>query len=124
MTRAGQVRDERLACVTKRALVADLFDRAEVLGISRVREGPRTAARFAGTGAAATASLVAVFAPALIAHPLGLAHTSISRPARYATMAQNRPMVAPGAAYYLLTAGGIVIALAIIVATLPLLGVR
>jgi hypothetical protein len=41
--------------------------------------------------------------------------------AMYATMAQNRSMVAPGAAYYLLTAGGIIISLAIIAATFPLL---
>jgi hypothetical protein len=41
--------------------------------------------------------------------------------AMYATMAQNRPMVAPGAAYYLLTAGGIIISLAIVAATFPLL---
>jgi hypothetical protein len=40
---------------------------------------------------------------------------------RRATMSQNRPMVAPGAAYYLLTAGGIVISLAIIAAAFPLL---
>jgi hypothetical protein len=36
-------------------------------------------------------------------------------------MSQNRSMVAPGAAYYLLTAGGIIISLAIIAATFPLL---
>jgi hypothetical protein len=41
--------------------------------------------------------------------------------AMFASEAQNHPMVAPGAAYYLLTAGGIVISLAIIAATFPLL---
>ncbi len=41
--------------------------------------------------------------------------------AMYATVSQNRSMVAPGAAYYLLTAGGIIISLAIIAATFPLL---
>jgi hypothetical protein len=39
----------------------------------------------------------------------------------FAAEAQDHPMVAPGAAYYLLTAGGIVISLGIIAATFPLL---
>jgi len=38
-----------------------------------------------------------------------------------ASLQQGRPIVAPGAAYYLLTAGGIVVSLAIIAATFPLL---
>jgi hypothetical protein len=41
--------------------------------------------------------------------------------AMFASEAQQHPMVAPGAAYYLLTAGGIVASLAIIAATFPLL---
>jgi hypothetical protein len=41
--------------------------------------------------------------------------------AMYATEAQNRPMVAPGLAYYLLTVGGIIVSLAIIAATFPIL---
>jgi hypothetical protein len=41
--------------------------------------------------------------------------------AMYAAIVQNRPMVAPGAAYYLLTVGGAIISLAIIAATFPLL---
>ncbi|MFZ2047527.1 MAG: hypothetical protein WAV12_26310, partial [Trebonia sp.] len=41
--------------------------------------------------------------------------------AMYATLEMQRPMVAPGAAYYLLTAGGILAALGIIAATFPLL---
>ncbi|HTV99877.1 MAG TPA: FtsX-like permease family protein [Streptosporangiaceae bacterium] len=41
--------------------------------------------------------------------------------AMFASEAQQHPMVAPGAAYYLLTAGGIVISLGIIAATFPLL---
>ena len=36
-------------------------------------------------------------------------------------MAQHHSMVAPGAAYYLLAAGGILVSLAIIAATFPLL---
>jgi hypothetical protein len=41
--------------------------------------------------------------------------------AEYASVAQHYPMVAPGAAYYLITAGGILAALGIIAATFPLL---
>jgi hypothetical protein len=41
--------------------------------------------------------------------------------AMFASEAQQHPMVAPGAAYYLLTAGGIVVSLGIIAATFPLL---
>jgi FtsX-like permease family len=47
--------------------------------------------------------------------------TGFAGAAMFASEAQNHPMVAPGAAYYLLTAGGIVISLAIIAATFPLL---
>jgi hypothetical protein len=39
----------------------------------------------------------------------------------FAVMAQNRPMAAPGVWYYLLTAGGIIVSLAIVAATFPLL---
>jgi hypothetical protein len=38
-----------------------------------------------------------------------------------ASLQQGRPIVAPGAVYYLLTAGGILVSLAIIAATFPLL---
>jgi hypothetical protein len=42
--------------------------------------------------------------------------------AMYASEAQQHPMVAPGAAYYLITAGGILVSLGIIAAaTFPLL---
>jgi len=41
--------------------------------------------------------------------------------AMYASEAQQHPMVAPGAPYYLLTAGGIIVSLGIIAATFPLL---
>jgi hypothetical protein len=41
--------------------------------------------------------------------------------AMFASEAQQHPMVAPGAAYFLLTAGGILVALGIIAATFPLL---
>ena len=41
--------------------------------------------------------------------------------AGFASVAQQHPMAAPGAAYYLLTAGGIMVSLGIIAATFPLL---
>ena len=41
--------------------------------------------------------------------------------AMYASEAQQHSMVPPGAAYWLLTAGGIVVSLGIIAATFPLL---
>jgi hypothetical protein len=47
--------------------------------------------------------------------------TGFAAAALFASEAQNHPMVAPGAAYYLLTAGGIIVSLGIIAATFPLL---
>ena len=47
--------------------------------------------------------------------------TGFGAAAMFASEAQQHPMVAPGAAYYLLTAGGIVVGLGIIAATFPLL---
>jgi hypothetical protein len=47
--------------------------------------------------------------------------TGFAGAAMFASQAQQHPMVAPGAAYYLLTAGGILTSLGIIAATFPLL---
>jgi hypothetical protein len=47
--------------------------------------------------------------------------TGFAGAAMFATEAQQHPMVAPGAAYYLLTAAGILVSLGIIAATFPLL---
>jgi FtsX-like permease family len=47
--------------------------------------------------------------------------TGFAGAAMFASEAQQHPMVAPGAAYYLLTAAGIVVSLGIIAATFPLL---
>ncbi len=47
--------------------------------------------------------------------------TGFAGAAMFASEAQQHPMVAPGAPYYLLTAGGIVVSLGIIAATFPLL---
>jgi hypothetical protein len=41
--------------------------------------------------------------------------------AEFASVAQHYPVVAPGAGYYLITAGGILVSLGIIAATFPLL---
>ncbi len=59
---------------------------------------------------------VPLLAAAAVAIGIGFAGAAM-----YATVSQNRTMVAPGVAYYLLTAGGIIISLAIIAATFPLL---
>jgi hypothetical protein len=47
--------------------------------------------------------------------------TGFAGAAMFASEAQQHPMVAPGAAYYLLVAAGIVVSLGIIAATFPLL---
>jgi hypothetical protein len=47
--------------------------------------------------------------------------TGFAGAAMYASEAQQHPMVAPGAAYYFLMAGGIILSLGIIAATFPLL---
>jgi hypothetical protein len=47
--------------------------------------------------------------------------TGFGAAAMYAEEAQNHTMVAPGLAYYLLTVGGIILSLAIIAATFPIL---
>ena len=47
--------------------------------------------------------------------------TGFGAAAEFASEAQQHPMVAPGVAYYLLTAGGILVSLGIIAATFPLL---
>ena len=47
--------------------------------------------------------------------------TGFAAAAMFASEAQQHAMVAPGAAYFLLTAGGILVALGIIAATFPLL---
>ena len=47
--------------------------------------------------------------------------TGFGAAAMYATLEMHHPMVGPGAAYYLLTGGGILAALCIIAATFPLL---
>jgi hypothetical protein len=47
--------------------------------------------------------------------------TGFGAAAMFASEAQQHPMVAPGAAYYLITAGGILASLGIIAATFPLL---
>jgi hypothetical protein len=47
--------------------------------------------------------------------------TGFGAAAMFASEAQQHPMVAPGAAYYLITAGGILVSLGIIAATFPLL---
>ena len=59
-------------------------------------------------------SAVPLLAVAAVAISTGFCATAM-----YASLEMQHPMVAPGAAYYLLTAGGILAALGIIAATFP-----
>jgi hypothetical protein len=61
-------------------------------------------------------SAVPLLAAAAVAMGTGFGATAM-----YASLEMQHPVVAPGAAYYLLTAGGILAALGIIAATFPLL---
>ncbi|MGH3202529.1 MAG: FtsX-like permease family protein, partial [Streptosporangiaceae bacterium] len=61
-------------------------------------------------------SAVPLLAAAAVAIGTGFGATAM-----YASLEMQHPMVAPGAGYYLLTAGGILTALGIIAASLPLL---
>ncbi len=61
-------------------------------------------------------SAVPLLAVAVVAIGVGFAASAM-----FATMQLQHPLVAPGAAYYLLTAAGIAASLGIIAATFPLL---
>jgi hypothetical protein len=99
-------------CTLAAAIAAGLADRKRPFSLLRL-----TGARLATLRRVVTLeSAVPLLAVAAVA--IG---TGFGAAAMFATEAQGRPMVAPGAAYYLLTAGGILAALGIIAATFPLL---
>ncbi len=99
-------------CTLAAAIAAGLADRKRPFSLLRL-----TGARLAMLRrVVALESAVPLLAVAAVAIGTGFAAA-----AEYASVAQHYPMVAPGAAYYLLTAGGILAALAIIAATFPLL---
>ncbi len=86
------------------------------------RKRPFSMLRLAGARLSTLRSVVALegavplLSTAAVAIGIGFAGAAL-----FAREAQQYPMVAPGLAYYLLTAGGIVISLVIIAATFPLL---
>jgi hypothetical protein len=99
-------------CTLAAAIAAGLADRKRPFSLLRL-----TGARLATLRrVVALESAVPLLAVAAVAIGTGFAAA-----AEYASVAQHHPVVAPGVAYYLLTAGGILAALGIIAATFPLL---
>jgi FtsX-like permease family len=99
-------------CTLAAAIAAGLADRKRPFSLLRL-----TGARLAMLRrVVALESAVPLLAVAAVAIGTGFAAA-----AEYASVAQNHPMAAPGAAYYLITAGGILVSLGIIAATFPLL---
>ena len=99
-------------CTLAASIAAGLADRKRPFSLLRL-----TGARLAMLRRVVTLeSAVPLLAVAAVAIGTGFAAA-----AEYASVAQHHPMVAPGAAYYLIAAGGILAALAIIAATFPLL---
>ena len=99
-------------CTLAAAIAAGLADRKRPFSLLRL-----TGARLAMLRRVVTLeSAVPLLAVAAVA--IG---TGFGAAAEYASVAQHYPMVAPGVAYYLITAGGILVSLGIIAATFPLL---
>jgi hypothetical protein len=86
------------------------------------RKRPFSMLRLAGARLATLRHVVALegAVPLLAAAAVAIG-TGFAGAAMFASEAQQHPMVAPSAAYYLLTAAGIVVSLGIIAATFPLL---
>ncbi|HEX9540489.1 MAG TPA: FtsX-like permease family protein [Streptosporangiaceae bacterium] len=99
-------------CTLAAAVAAGLADRKRPFSLLRLT-GARLAMLRRVVALESAVPLLAVAAVAI--------GTGFGAAAEYASVAQHYPMVAPGAAYYLITAGGILAALGIIAATFPLL---
>jgi len=99
-------------CTLAAGIAAGLIDRKRPFSLMRL-----TGARLATLRrVVALEGAVPLLSAAAVAIGTGFAGAAM-----FASEAQQHPMVAPGAAYYLLTAAAIVIALGIIAATFPLL---
>ncbi|HEX8006491.1 MAG TPA: ABC transporter permease, partial [Trebonia sp.] len=99
-------------CTLAAGIAAGLADRKRPFSLLRL-----TGARLATLRrVVALEGAVPLLAVAAVAIGTGFAGAAL-----FASEAQQHPMVAPGAAYYLLTAGGILVSLGIIAATFPLL---
>ena len=99
-------------CTLVAGIAAGLSDRKRPFSMLRLAGARLSTLR----GVVALEGAVPLLAVAAVAIGTGFAGAAM-----FAREAQQHPMVAPGVAYYLLTAGGIVISLAIIAATFPLL---
>jgi hypothetical protein len=99
-------------CTLAAGIAAGLADRKRPFSMLRL-----TGARLATLRrVVALESAVPLLAGAVVAIGTGFGATAM-----YANLVMQRPLVAPGPAYYLITAGGILAALGIIAATFPLL---
>jgi hypothetical protein len=99
-------------CTLAAGIAAGLADRKRPFSLLRLT-GARLATLRRVVALEGAVPLLAVAAVAI--------GTGFGAAAMYAAEAQQHSMVAPGAAYYLLTAGGIIVSLGIIAATFPLL---
>jgi hypothetical protein len=99
-------------CTLAAAIAAGLADRKLPFSLLRLT-GARLATLRRVVALESAVPLLAVAAVAI--------GTGFGAAAMYASVAEQHPMVAPGAAYYLITAGGILVSLGIIAATFPLL---
>ena len=99
-------------CTLAAGIAAGLADRKRPFSLLRLT-GARLATLRRVVALEGAVPLLAVAAVAI--------GTGFGAAAMYASLEMQHPMVAPGAAYYLLTAGGILAALGIIAATFPLL---
>ncbi len=99
-------------CTLAAGIAAGLADRKRPFSLLRLT-GARLATLRRVVALEGAVPLLAVAAVAI--------GTGFAGAAMFASEAQQHPMVAPGGAYYLLTAGGIVVSLGIIAATFPLL---
>jgi hypothetical protein len=99
-------------CTLAAGIAAGLADRKRPFSLLRL-----TGARLATLRrVVALEGAVPLLSVAVVALGAGFAGAAM-----YASEAQQHPMVAPGAGYYLLVAGGIIVSLGIIAATFPLL---
>jgi len=99
-------------CTLAAAIAAGLADRKRPFSLLRL-----TGARLAMLRrVVALETAVPLLAGAVLAIGTGFGATAM-----YADLVMQHPLVAPGAAYYLITAGGVLAALGIIAATFPLL---
>jgi hypothetical protein len=99
-------------CTLAASIAAGLADRKRPFSLLRLT-GARLATLRRVVALESAVPLLAVAAVAI--------GTGFGAAAEYASVAQDQAMVPPGAAYYLITAGGILVSLGIIAGTFPLL---